>query len=83
VSSFSTSGLAIDLVRPLAVERAIKDLFLEQEVLRLFDLMRTRLLKYAVSFGVSVPDGEDIVQDTFLALFDHLQRGSCDDNLHG
>lgn len=49
VSSFSTSGLAIDLVRPLVVERAIKDLFREQEVLRLFDLMRTRLLKYAVS----------------------------------
>jgi hypothetical protein len=23
---------------------------------------------------VSVPDGEDIVQDTFLALFHHLQR---------
>ena len=84
MSSFPTStSSAIDLVRRLSAQRATKDLSLEEEVLRLFDLMRTRLLKYAVSFGISIQDGEDIVQETFLALFHHLRRGRCDDNLHG
>jgi len=84
MSSFSMStSTAIDLVRRLSTQRATKDLFLEEEILRLFDLMRTRLLRYSVSFGISVQDGEDIVQETFLALFHHLQRERCDDNLHG
>lgn len=83
VSSFSSSAdSAMDVVHPRVLERTTRTL-LEEEVLRLFELMRTRLMKYAVSFGVSVQDGEDIIQDAFLALFDHLQKGRCDDNLHG
>jgi RNA polymerase sigma-70 factor, ECF subfamily len=56
---------------------------LEQEVLNLFDIMQTRLLRYAVSFGISAQDGEDIVQETFLALFHHLLQGRSNGNLHG
>src|SRR5215471_10557806 len=84
MSFFPTStSSAIDLVRRLSAQRATKDLSLEAEVLHLFDLMRTRLLKYAVSFGISIQDGEDIVQETFLALFHHLRQERCDNNLHG
>ena len=56
---------------------------LAQAVLRLFDLMHLRLLRYSVSFGLSIADGEDIVQETFLALFEHLKRGRARDNLQG
>ena len=82
MSSFfadSSIGLA---VRSLA-GRPVRDRAPEQEVLHLFDLMRGRLLRYAVSFGVSTQDGEDIVQETFLALFHHLQQDRSNDNLHG
>jgi RNA polymerase sigma-70 factor, ECF subfamily len=79
--SSSSAGSSIRLA--LRGSRAAQDRALEQEVLRLFDLMRARLLRYAVSFGISAQDGEDIVQETFLALFHHLQQSGPDDNLHG
>ena len=56
---------------------------LEQEVLALFDLLRVRLLSYAVSFGLSVHDSEDVIQEVFLALFRHLQQGRSRENLTG
>jgi len=54
---------------------------LEEEVVALFDQMRDRLLRYLMSTGVAVHDGEEIVQEVFLALFQHLQRGKSRRNL--
>jgi len=82
MSSLSTNT-AIGLVLRSSVEWMNRGASLEDEVLSLFDLMQTRLLRYAVSFGITLQDGEDIVQETFLALFHHLQRGRHGDNLHG
>jgi RNA polymerase sigma-70 factor (ECF subfamily) len=48
---------------------------LVEEVVGLFDQLRDRLLRYVISFGLPVQDGEDIVQEVFLALFQHLQLG--------
>jgi RNA polymerase sigma-70 factor (ECF subfamily) len=56
---------------------------LEEEVVALFDQMQDRLLRYLLSTGVPVQDGEEIVQDVFLALFQHLQRGKSRRNLRG
>ena len=83
MSSISTNT-AISVALRSSVEWMNQDTSLENEVLGLFDLMQTRLLRYAVSFGITMQDGEDIVQETFLALFHHLQRGrSGDNNIHG
>ena len=54
---------------------------LEEEVVALFDQMQDRLLRYLLSTGVPVQDGEEIVQEVFLALFQHLQRGKSRSNL--
>ena len=54
---------------------------LEEEVVGLFDQMQDRLLRYLLSFGLAAPDGEEIVQEVFLALFQHLQRGKPRHNL--
>jgi RNA polymerase sigma-70 factor (ECF subfamily) len=56
---------------------------LEEEVVRLFDQLQDRLLRYLLSLGVPAPEGEEIVQETFLALFRHLQRGKPRHNLRG
>ena len=82
MSSLSTNT-ATSLVLRSSAEWMDQGVSLEDEVLSLFDLMQTRLLRYAVSFGITMQDGEDIVQETFLALFHHLQRGRHGDNLHG
>jgi RNA polymerase sigma-70 factor (ECF subfamily) len=49
----------------------------EQEVVLLFDDLRVPMLRYLMSFGLAIPDCEEIVQESFLALFLHLQRGRC------
>jgi RNA polymerase sigma-70 factor, ECF subfamily len=56
---------------------------LEEEVLALFDSLHRSLLRYAVSFGLSVHDAEDLIQEAFLALFHHLRRGHSRSNLRG
>jgi RNA polymerase sigma-70 factor, ECF subfamily len=56
---------------------------LEQEVVELFDQLRGRLLRYTANFGLPVQDGEEIIQEVFLALFRHLQQGKPRENLRG
>lgn len=53
----------------------------EIRVVKLFDQLRGGLLRYILHFGLPVADGEEIVQETFLALFRHLRHRKPDDNL--
>jgi RNA polymerase sigma-70 factor (ECF subfamily) len=56
---------------------------LEEEVVALFDQFRNPLLRYLASFGLPLPDGEEVLQEVFLSLFQHLDRGKSRDNLRG
>ena len=56
---------------------------IENEVLSLFDNFRDPLLRYVCAFGISVGDGDDLVQDVFLALFRHLREDGGRSNLQG
>lgn len=56
---------------------------LQAEVLALYDDLQDRLLRYAMSFGLSRHDGEDVLQEVFMALFRHLQMGRPRENLPG
>jgi RNA polymerase sigma-70 factor, ECF subfamily len=53
----------------------------ECEVVRLYEEFRSPILRYALSLGLSVQDGEEITQEVFLALFRHLQAGKSKRNL--
>jgi RNA polymerase sigma-70 factor, ECF subfamily len=56
---------------------------IEREVLDIFEECRNPLLRYALSFGISVHDAEEVTQEVFLALFRHLQLGRPRKNLRG
>jgi RNA polymerase sigma-70 factor (ECF subfamily) len=56
---------------------------LEDEVMKLFDRFRNRLVRYAMVIGLSTHDSEEIVQEVFLSLFRHLQKGKSRRNLQG
>ncbi len=56
---------------------------LQAEVLALFDELRGPLLRYSLSFGLRVQDGEDVLQEVFLALYRHLLLERPRDNLRG
>ena len=70
-------GRGLDAALPGATEIA------EREVIMLFDELRDRLLRYVLSLGLAVHDGEDVIQDVFLALFRHLKLGRSSENLRG
>lgn len=55
----------------------------DEEVVALFDQYRGSLLRYLSSFGLAFPDGEEILQEVFLSLFQHLDRGKSRENLRG
>ena len=61
-----------DLVKPSEIER---------QVLELFEQWRNPLLRYALSFGIPIHDAEEVVQESFLALFRHLQLRRSEKNL--
>jgi len=77
------STLSAVLRAAAQADRLSKPSPLEEEVVDLFDQFRDRLLRYALSFGLSIEDGEEIVQEVFMALFQHLQRGKPRQNLSG
>jgi RNA polymerase sigma-70 factor (ECF subfamily) len=78
-------NFAAELSFPIAVPVAVsqKPSEIECEVIRLFDQFRNPLLRYVLSFGLSVHDAEEVTQDVFLALFRHLQHGKSRHNLRG
>jgi RNA polymerase sigma-70 factor (ECF subfamily) len=53
------------------------------EVVALFDQFRDRLLRYVSSFGFELPDAEEVIQEVFLSLFQHLQLGKSREKLPG
>jgi RNA polymerase sigma-70 factor, ECF subfamily len=50
---------------------------------QLFDELRDRLLRYLLALGLAAYDGEEVIQESFLLLFQHLQRGKSRENLRG
>jgi RNA polymerase sigma-70 factor (ECF subfamily) len=56
---------------------------LEEEVVSLFDQLRSPVLRYLFSFRIPAPDAEEIVQEVFLSLFQHLRQGKSRANLQG
>lgn len=56
---------------------------LSDEVTGLFDQLRNPLLRYLLTFGLTPHDGEEVIQEVFLSLFQHLQRKGPRTNLRG
>jgi RNA polymerase sigma-70 factor (ECF subfamily) len=56
---------------------------LADEVAAYFDQLRYPLLRYLLSFGLAPQDGEEVIQEVFLSLFEHLRRGGPRTNLRG
>jgi RNA polymerase sigma-70 factor (ECF subfamily) len=53
------------------------------EALRCFDELRDPLRRYLLCAGASPADADDAVQETFLRLYRHLEKGGGPVNLYG
>lgn len=56
---------------------------LDGVVVSLFDRYRKPLLRYLCILDLSVPDSEEVIQEVFLELYQHLRRGKSRENLRG
>jgi len=73
---------AIQSIRVVAPnQESVHDAGVTDQVVALFDHMRGRLLRYCVSLRLPAQDGEEIIQEAFLALFRHLKGGKPRHNL--
>ncbi len=77
----ANSSLDLPLLVPATAERPPSGL--EQEVTQLFDELRNPVLRYLLRLGLPAPDGDEIVQEVFLALFQHLRQRKPKSNLRG
>ncbi len=66
-----------------AAERATSSDRLEANLVALFEQLRSPMLRYLLTLGLTAHDGEEIVQEVFLLLFRHLRLGKNRDNLRG
>ena len=71
------------VARIVSAKKAEQSSAVQDEVVCLFAELRVPLLRYLHVLGLNIGDGEDVVQETFLALFRHLSAGKPRDNLHG
>jgi RNA polymerase sigma-70 factor, ECF subfamily len=78
-----SSPLPASVVLPI-LRGAVRDAGrVEEEVVELFDQFRVPLLRYLSGFGLALADGEEVIQEVFLALFQHLRDGKPRENLRG
>lgn len=77
------STLRLSPLATSAPGEVLEETALQQDVLALFDRFRDPLLRYVCANGIAVGEGEDVVQEVFLLLFRHLQRGGSRSNLQG
>jgi RNA polymerase sigma-70 factor (ECF subfamily) len=82
-ASFRDSTLGMPEFAAEAPAEARGDAGLEDEVVGLFNLFRDRLLRYLMALGLSAHDGEEVIQETFLSLFQHLRQSKPRHNLRG
>jgi RNA polymerase sigma-70 factor (ECF subfamily) len=69
---------------PALVEQTAEEpIALATEVTSLFDEYRNPLFRFLLSLGLTTADGEEVIQEVFLALFQHLRAGKPRDNLRG
>jgi RNA polymerase sigma-70 factor, ECF subfamily len=81
ISSSRPAPLDIPLDRedgPAAAPTSVTD-----DVLLLFDACAPAVRRYVRSCGVAPDVADDIVQETFVALFQHLRKGGGRENLRG
>jgi RNA polymerase sigma-70 factor (ECF subfamily) len=72
------NGNSVPLVLPLS-RLAARDC----EATTLYRELRKPLLRYLMCLGLSMDEGQDVVQDAFLSLHRHLSAGGSQENIRG
>ncbi len=75
--------VAVPVWRTMSAADHARRTDLAELIVRWFDQLRVPLLRYLSSFGLRFQDREEVLQEVFLSLFQHLDRGKSRANLRG
>lgn len=67
---------------PQAVDRPV-DSKVQEKTIDLFDELSVPVFRYLCCLGAGADEADDIVQETFLRLYTHLQQSGQNKNLRG
>jgi RNA polymerase sigma-70 factor (ECF subfamily) len=83
--SDTAKASVFELLLPAAVDSRTSpgESAIETAVTELFEQSRHGMLRYLTSLGLPLHDGEEIVQETFLLLFQLLQQQNSHQNIRG
>jgi RNA polymerase sigma-70 factor, ECF subfamily len=56
---------------------------IEEQMIALYDQLHGPVFRYVVSLGVHPTDADEVIQEAFLRLFEHLSKGGPAFNLRG
>jgi RNA polymerase sigma-70 factor, ECF subfamily len=82
LDSQADSSLRVALVAQPA-EGVSESSRVEDEVTEFYDRFRNPLLRYILAIGLTIHDGEEVIQEVFLSLFEHLRSGKSRHNIRG
>lgn len=82
-TSDSLTGFAFAQVAQADSAAGLRPSRLEDEVVALFEQLRAPVLRYLLSFRIPVQDAEEIAQEVFMSLFQHLRQNKSRANLQG
>ena len=77
----STLGLHLTIDAARANDHRV--VRLEEQIARLYEELRIPLFRYLLCMRVSPEEAEEVIQDSFLRLYRHLQGGGRADNIRG
>lgn len=83
MSQDAFSSVARPVLRAVSAAEIARRNDLAELIVNSFDELRVPLLRYLSSFGLRSQDGEEVLQEVFLFLFQHLDRGKSRANLRG
>jgi RNA polymerase sigma-70 factor (ECF subfamily) len=77
--------VGMDLCVPATVlgQEGQPTLRLEERITRMYDELYQPIFRYLLCRSASPVDAEDIIQETFLRLYKHLNAGGREDNIRG
>ena len=82
--AFRSAASMVSLARGSSAAAPSRDRSaLVEEVTALFDQFRAPLLRYLSGFRLGHADAEEVIQEVFLSLYQHLDRGKPRENLPG
>lgn len=79
----SATTLRLAQESPIATNRRSRDSRVEDQVVALYDQLRTPVMRYFLSCGVEPADAEEMLQEVFLLLFRKLREsGGAEKGIH-